>query len=106
MYMPLSLNCNRKNDLNGNWIDYGTECIILTNTLYLKETFYNMTIFVTFNVTIDVMYNIEYSFIINNIYIRIVRVRIHVPYKSTKIHQPWLFSILDVWKQKLNILVQ
>ena len=79
MYMLLSLNCYRNNDLNGNWIDYGTECIILTNTLYLKETFYNMTIFVTFNVTIDVMYNIEYPFIINNIYIRLARVRIYVP---------------------------
>jgi hypothetical protein len=58
---------------------YGTEGIILINTLYLKETFDNITVFVAFNVTIDVMFNIKYPFVINNIYMRLARVRIHVP---------------------------
>jgi len=58
---------------------YRTEGIILINTLYLKETFYNITVFVAFNVTIDVMFNIKYPFVINNIYMRLARVRIHVP---------------------------
>jgi hypothetical protein len=63
----------RENSLDGNWVDYMTESVIIINILLLMKTFYNKTSFVMLNNTINMMFNMKNPFAIDNIHMRFVR---------------------------------